>query len=185
MTASILANEILENLGGADKINLNATLKTDDENDDIAEIYAQSNYFEIDEIANLCQLNDQKFFTLSLNIESLKAKFNQFNVFLQCLSDKKCNIDAFLLQETWLTDKQCEKENIKMYEIPGYHAIPLGKTCGRKGGLIIYLKDFYTYTLRDLYSKSIHWEGLFVDITHKHNVKLPQKNNTSRYISST
>ena len=63
----------------------------------------------------------------------------------------------------------------KIFNIPGYHTIPLGKKCGSKGGLIIYLRDIYRYKNRNLYTPSKHWEGLFVDVTHMHNEKLPNK----------
>ena len=41
--------------------------------------------------------------------------------------------------------------------------------------MIIYLKDIYNFLPRDLYSPSLHWEGLFIDITHKYNEELPNK----------
>ena len=80
------------------------------------------------------------------------------------------------LQETWLTDKQCEDEFIKIYKIPGYHTIPLGRKCGRKGGLIIYLNEKYKYEARkNLYKTSTDWEGLFIDVTHENGEKLMNK----------
>ena len=94
------------------------------------------------------------------------------------LDNNDCSIDAILLQETWLTDEQCESEAIKHFHIPGYHTITPGQKCGRKGGLLIYLNEIYNYSLRDFYKLitfSQHWEGLFIDITRKHNEALPNK----------
>ena len=170
-----LANDLLENLGGVNRNDLNSVLKTDNENDDSFETYHQSNYYDIDSLVKSLQKDDQKFHTLSLNIESLKSKFSQLLVFLGSLLEQKCQIDAILLQETWLTEKQCKENALKIYNIPGYHAIPFGRKCGRKGGLLIYLRECYSYTPRDLYTTSNQWEGLFIDVTQKHNVNLPNK----------
>ena len=170
-----LANDLLENLGGVNRNDLNSVLKTDNENDDSFETYHQSNYYDIDSLVKSLQKDDQKFHTLSLNIESLKSKFSQLLVFLGSLLEQKCQIDAIFLQETWLTEKQCKENALKIYNIPGYHAIPFGRKCGRKGGLLIYLRECYSYTPRDLYTTSNQWEGLFIDVTQKHNVNLPNK----------
>ena len=53
-----------------------------------------------------------------------------------------------------------------MYNIPGYNMIHQGKICCGHGGLIIYLNDKYTPTVRkDLYKDSTVWKGLFIDIS--------------------
>ena len=47
-----------------------------------------------------------------------------------------------------------------------YNMIHQGKICCGHGGLIIYLNDKYTHTVRkDLYKDSTVWEGLFIDIS--------------------
>ena len=175
MSASNLADDLLKNIGGVNRNDLNSILKNNNENDESFESYNESNYYDIDTLSKLLQKDCQKFNTISLNIESLNAKFTQLNVFLESLYKHKCQIDAILLQETWLTGKQCDENALKIYDIPGYHAVSLGRKCGRKGGLMIYLRECFSYTLRDLYTTSKHWEGLFIDVTQKHNVKLPNK----------
>ena len=42
----------------------------------------------------------------------------------------------------------------------------------KKGGLITYVEEKFTINKRNLYTPSIHWEGLFIDIMHDN---LPQK----------
>ncbi len=110
-------------------------------------------------------LSDQqsKFTLLSLNVECLSAKFDKLVAFISILTDNKIQFDAINLQETWLPD--ADKTNYSLFELPGYKLIPQGYRCGRKGGLITYLREHYTYTIRNDYKNSNHWEGLFIDIT--------------------
>ena len=152
MSDSNIANDLLKNLGGINVNDLNSALRTNDDHDDFTHTYNQSDYHDIDSLGTVLSKNEQKFHTISLNIESIKSKFTHLNVFLEALLEQNCQIDALFLQETWLTDKQCEEENLKFYNIPGYQAVPLGRKCGRKGGLMIYLRDCYCYQLRNLYT---------------------------------
>ena len=175
MTYSKLAREVLEQYGGTKKHNLNSVLKLNEKNTDGQDAFVPADYHDIDSLIKKLKNPKDKFSTLSLNIESLKSKFNRLKSFLEILNKDGCFLDALLIQETWLTDNQCSEEAIKDYKIPGYHTISLGRKCGRKGGLIIYLKETFKFTLRDLYKTSLDWEGIFIDITHNHGEIMPQK----------
>ena len=48
MTASNLANELLEKLGGVDKNNLNSVLQLDNKHDDQTETFIPSDYYDLD-----------------------------------------------------------------------------------------------------------------------------------------
>ena len=175
MTAQTLANELLKNLGGPKKNNLNDVLQITSTHDDQTETFQQSGYYDIDSFIKVFDNSDQQFITVSLNVESLNSKFNNLTALIGILGKSNCYIDSLLIQESWLSDDQCSSKNIEQYHIPGYHTIPLGRKCGRKGGLIIYLRDIFKFSPRDLYTDSLHWEGLFIDITHKNNQPLPNK----------
>ena len=73
---------------------------------------------------------------------------------------------AVCLQETWLTSDA----DVTLFDIPGYKLIHQGSRCTRHGGLIIYLHEKYCYEVRNLYSSSDIWEGLFIDVTG-HNLR--------------
>ena len=176
MTYSKLAREMLEPFGGTKKHNLKNILKIKDVNGETGHTFLPADYHDIDSfIKHLKSKKSEKFSTLTLNIESISSKFNTLTAFLETLNKSNCFLDALLIQETWLSDKQCEDDFIKLYKIPGYHTIPLGRKCGRKGGLIIYLRDHFTYESRPLYKDSIDWEGQFIDITEVNKVKLQNK----------
>ena len=172
MTSYDLANDLLEKLGGVEKHNLNSLLQFGDSAED-SSCYSPSDYYDIESFIKLTKNQKQAFSSLTLNIESIQAKFDLLLSFVENISQHNFYFDSLFLQETWLTDIQCNSENIKRFDIPGYQTIPLGRKCGRKGGLIIYLHDKYKYVLRDkLYKASNDWEGLFADVTHCNNEKL-------------
>ena len=175
MNAETLANDLLMNFGGVEKNSLNNVLQIESSHDNKSEAFTPSHYYDIDSFIEISKRSHHKFQTLSINIESINAKFNQLRTLVELLDQSNCYIDAFFIQETWLSDAQCDSKIIEQYLIPGYHTISLGHKCGRKGGLIIYLKDIYSYSLRDLYTPSSIWEGLFIDVTHKNSELLPNK----------
>ena len=175
MTVKNITNDLLKNFGGVKKNDLNSVLELKNLNDDHTDTFNASEYYDFDLLVDTLKPTGGRFSTLSLNIESINAKFNQLISFIEALDQNECYIDAFLIQETWLSKEQCNSVFINQFHIPGYHTIPLGKECGRKGGLMIYLRDIFNYSMRNLYTSSLHWEGLFIDITHKDNELLPNK----------
>ena len=176
MTSYNLADELFEKLGGIEKHSLNSLLQFGDNAEVSENCYSPSDYYDIESFIKLTKNSKQAFSSLTLNIESIQAKFDLLLSFVESISQHDFYFDTLFLQETWLTDKQCESDDIKRFDIPGYQTIALGRKCGRKGGLIIYLHDKYKYALRDnLYKASNDWEGLFVDVTHCNNEKLNSK----------
>ena len=176
MTYSKLAREMLEPFGGTKKHNLNSILKIKDKTSDVLNSFLPADYHDIDSFIRHMKIKkDTKFITLSLNIESISSKFNKLTAFLETLSKENCFLDAILIQESWLSDEDCNSDTIKLFSIPGYQTIAQGRKCGRKGGLIIYLREHYTYEPRDLYKTSVDWEGQFIDITHINKEKLTPK----------
>ena len=62
--------------------------------------------------------------------------------------------------------------DVSLLHIPGYKLIHQGSRCTRHGGLVIYLHEQYTYKLRNMYTRSDIWEGLFIDVS-SHNLHRP------------
>ena len=176
MTYSKFSTELLEPFGGKKRNNLNDILRIKSKNIDIGDTFIPADYHDIDSFIEKLKAKGNKFSSVTLNVESINSKFNKILAFLETISNNNCFIDCLLLQETWLTDEQCEDESINRFKIPGYHTIPLGRKCGRKGGLIIYLSEKYKFVVRkNLYKTSTDWEGLFIDVTHENGVKLINK----------
>ena len=51
------------------------------------------------------------------------------------------------------------------YQSVQVHLNQQSKICCGHGGLIIYLHNTLSYELRDIYTRSDTWEGIFIDIT--------------------
>ena len=175
MTYSKFANELLDPFGGIKKNNLNEILRIKDKNSDLRDTFLPADYHDIDSFIAALKCKGNKFSSISLNAESLNSKLTKIKAFLSILHENNCYLDALLIQEAWLDDKHCEGQALNDYHIPGYHTIPLGRKCGRKGGLVIYLNEKYSYKKRNLYKNSVDWEGLFIDVTHMNGEKLINK----------
>ena len=97
-----------------------------------------------------------------MNAQCLNAKIAEIHVLIDDLNAENCTFGAICIQETWLNDN----DDVSMYNLPGYNMIHEGKVCCGNGGLIIYLNDKYTHTVRkDLYKDSTVCESLFIDIS--------------------
>ena len=97
----------------------------------------------------------------NLNTESIRSKFDTLVCLVDHLKDQNIEISAIALQETLLN----ENADTCLFELPGYHLISQGSICSTKGGLFIYLHKQFDYILRNLYSKSVWHEALYVDVT--------------------
>ena len=172
MNISDLGKELLENKGNVENYDLNNVIQLLDRSEDHQETFMTSNYYDIDSMLESLNKNKCDFSTLTLNIEGINTKFNELLAFTSLLQDQNFHFSAILLQETMLSDSDCESDNINIFNIPNYNLISQGRKCGRKGGLIIYLHNDYKSSNKNLYTASQHWEGLFIDVI---NPLIPEK----------
>ena len=102
------------------------------------------------------------FSILTLNIESINAKFDELTIYIEELSKINFKCSVICLQETWLSDDV----DLSIFQIAGYDCISQGKSCSKKGGLIIYIDNKFdselvinlnTYKLGRYCHKSIGW----------------------------
>ncbi len=123
---------------------------------------------EISYVHDFKNLNN--FSLLSLNIQSLTAKFAEFSEMLDNFQINKCSPDIILLQETW------QLTNPQIMNIKNYH--PLIYKCRtpgvQGGGVGIYIKDHLKYSI--LHNNSIFIdriiETLFVEVEVTNNKKI-------------
>ena len=125
-----------------------------------------SKYVSMADIQSIFQTGQNDFVIATLNKQSINVKFDNLYTIMNNLSASGQYFGAISLQETWLTSDA----DMTLTEIPGYRLIHQGSRCTRHGGLIIYLHEKCCYEVRNLYSNSDIWEGLFIDVT-RHNMR--------------
>ena len=77
------------------------------------------------------------FCILSLNCQSINAKFDQLNIKVQQLKSNGYEFSAIGLQKTWLFSDS----DTSLIKIDGYNLISQGKMCSSHGGLTIYISE--------------------------------------------
>jgi exonuclease III len=164
----ILDDDILINIGGKPTNNLNYVLKHFKETDIEVDLSSESPYFDIDSLGQFLYPNRNKFSVMSINIQSINAKFDKLLTFLSFLREEhKFMFSCICIQESWIKTEQ----DHSLFHIPNYNIINQPKTCSEHGGLIIYLKEEFTYKTRHLHKQSKLWEGLFIDISNRNCAK--------------
>ena len=123
---------------------------------------------------------------MSLNCQSIDAKFDQLNIKVQQSKSNCYEFSAICLQETWLS-------STSLFKIRGYNLISQGKMCSSHGGLAIYISEQFKFSTTDLNINSQIWEGQFIEIANIEsnkslilgNVYRPPKNTNNLYQSFT
>ena len=124
------------------------------------------------------------FTVLSLNIQSINAKFNNLVALVDIINNKYSKISAICLQESWIG----ENDDMSTFQIPNYHCISQPKFCSSHAGLLIYLHKEYNYEIMlDVSHKSAIWESLLISISTSRenkqmilgNIYKPQKDNNN------
>ena len=117
------------------------------------------------EITHFChsqyvQNSPKEFLILTLNIQSVNAKFDNLFPVIDNLASQVLYFGAICLQETWTSSDS----DLSLLQLPGYQLMHQGNTCTKHGGLIIYLNENYHHNIPNLYNDPNIWEGLFIDI---------------------
>ena len=157
------------------------TLEDDPQNE--MKIFADSPYLSMNEIDHTLSKYKNRLSILSLNIQSIGSKFDSLLALLSILNEKDFYFNAICLQETWLSDSP----DLSPFSIPGYQLINCPSSCSIHSGLIIYLRDEFSYDIKFIQRDSELWDGLFVDIHGGNlngkltigNIYRPPRNNNS------
>ena len=140
----------------------------DDNHDDhdIA-IVKHSSYYTTDDFTNT-RLATGSLNILSLNCQSLNAKFNELQIFIEEMCHDQFGV--ICLQESWLADNF----EYSMFNLRNYSMIKQGKLCSEHGGLIIYVHDRYDISAPLTLIDSVSgWGYLCIEISQK--APYPQK----------
>ena len=155
-------DSFLQHVGGLAKNSLVHTLDLH-KNDDLditfnplitlSPYYDNSKFFETIKRSN-------SFSIFGTNIQSVNAKFDELNIFVNELQSYDFNFSVLCLQECWLASD----DDTSQFELDGYNIIPQGRSsCSTRGGLITYIDIKYNY---DIYKslKYDSWEGQIIKL---------------------
>ena len=147
----------------SDKTSLIHLLDNNDAEDNSeAHVIKHSHYYGETEFSKLL-VRKPGLSILSVNIQSVNAKFDEFESFVSRMNLVN-PISAICLQECWLGDA----DNVAMFNLENYEMLFLPKSCCRYGGLIIYVhKQFECTVLTDIKVPSSGWEYLCVKLSHR------------------
>ena len=158
-----LDETILSAYGGLENNSLTSLINSnedDTEESPYIDIIQNSPYYDENNFNNFIEDKNTHFSLLSTNVESANAKIDELIIFIEQLREINFEFSVICLQECWITKEQ----DISHLKINGYTCICQCSSVGRKGGLITYLNDKFTYKLKSNHESS-DWEGQFVEIS--------------------
>ena len=100
--------------------------------------FCSSDYTDLSDLSSVLKNDD--FVILTINVQSINAKFDSRLAIINNLSISGHYFGAICLQETLLMDDA----DLSLLQIPGYKLIHKGRKCTRHGGLIIYHSETYS-----------------------------------------
>ena len=143
-----ITEAILNNYGGVDANSLKHLFEsqfTEQENiNETPDMLNSSPYIENEQLLTLLSKNRHNLKIISLNCQSLNAKYEQLNLYLNSLLQNP--FDIICLQETWLS----ESSNTQLLQLAGNKMINQPYKISSHGGLSIYIKENLKYKLIDL-----------------------------------
>ena len=158
-------NNFIHNTGLSKDNSLVHLIDSFNENvDEEISVIEHSKYYEDNEFIEISSATPRKLSIINLNCQSLNAKFDELQVFISNICSNS-TIDVITLQETWFDDKT----NLSLYHLEGFDLINIPRRLSKHGGLIIYVKNTFSYSLLDLIPESDVFEGVFITIQNKQN----------------
>ena len=151
--------DVLKMYGGIANNNLLHLNLIDNQNNSLSN---NSLYYDIAGMESFLAAHVNEFCLLSLNIQCLHSKFDEFQTILTNLKHKSLYFDCIMIQETWMS----KDSNYNLYHIDGYKLLKkdLEDDCSKHGGLITYIRDNYPISKTELISNRITYEGLLIKI---------------------
>ena len=131
---ALTCEDILGNYGNPDHLKLDNILDPPDPDEEEIHIMHPSHYFAIEKLPIHLQTVGN-FNILSLNTQSINAKFDAFVALLEIAKQQNIPFHAICLQETWLS----ENSDLSLLQLNGFTCFSQGKQCSSHGGLITYI----------------------------------------------
>ena len=129
--------------------------------DEMPNLLVHSPYYDNDSAIKLLKDKTDVLSILSLNSQSIQAKFNQLQVYVKMFQDENCPFSVICLQETWLKDN-CD---VSLLQLEGYTFVHEAGSCSAHGGVAMYIRGNIEYKIIELNRDRTIWDGIFVEIS--------------------
>ena len=129
---------LLSNLGGLEPNNLISILDIEDNEHQRIQ---HSSYYDKDSFKKLTTNHNNILSVLSLNFQSINAKFSELETFVEELHNSQFKCNVICLHECWIPDQS----DTCTFQIPGYDCVAQGKSSSERGGLITYVDNLFQY----------------------------------------
>ena len=156
----ISADVILKKHGGVDGKDFKDIINEDS---DEIDLFHHSPYYSSSQMPNHVKSREGFFGVLSLNAQSIQAKFNNLEAFIALMHSQNIHFPVICIQETWLNDES----RLPLVSLDGYQAFNLNASSSTHGGLITYVDENYDVSVFKKIEKSTVWDGLFLKVKHE------------------
>ena len=139
-------------------------ISPDEENE--AVLIEHSKYFDDLGFKNVLRSQNSKMCTLSINCQSINAKFDKLKMFIDYVNDQS-SISVICIQESWAHNEM----DMNYFSIPNYTMVNQNRRPSTHGGLITYIHNDFAY--RELSNElpstltSTLFESFFIEVWRK------------------
>ena len=160
-------NLFLDNINLTSQNSLSHLLDFNDDYTDLTHCIQPSKYYNEGDF--MSKLNTNSCAIMSLNCQSLHAKFSEIKLLVDTFAENNTPIQVLCLQETWFENS--ELIDLGLYQIENYHLVTKNRYSGSHGGLACYIHRNWNYKVNLHTVDSLYWEELFIEITDPSNPK--------------
>ena len=187
-SCAIDPDSVLKNHGGALDKNFAKIVNEGSDSDEI-ELISYSPYYTPSHLPVGLHAKENLFAVLSLNSQSILAKFGGLQVMLELFATQNIHFPVICIQETWLQDET----KLPLVSLNGYNCFYGKASTSSHGGLITYIDDKFEVRVVKTVDNSNIWEGLFLELKHgslKNKItigniyKPPRDNNNVRNVNT-
>ena len=151
--------------------------------DNVIELISHSLYYLPSCLPTHLANGDKSFSVLSLNAQSILAKFPGLQVMLELFASPNLHFHAIGIEESWIHNDS----KLPLVALEGYQCFSIKATTSSHGGLVMYVDDKYEVQVKKTVDDSNIWEGLLLELNHSSfqnkiiicNVYKPPRDNNS------
>ena len=153
-------NSFIDNINLTSQNSLTHLLDFDEEHYEWIHAIKPSLYYsDINFIENI---NTDSCTLVSLNCQSLSAKFPEIKLLLDTFGELNKPIHVLCLQETWIENS--DLIDMAQFHIDNYQLVTKNRYASAHGGLAFYIHKSWNFKIRQDTTDSPLWEEMFVDI---------------------